>query len=214
MAGIKLKKIKVIHLLFYPEQLGDLADDLIKLPPPESIRIGRRQLPVPKDADEFTDNICYGQRLYFSKEEPSDVALILRFTIGYFYPLYKKAKWNEERSTEIVKKVLNCTLVEIYPTVMHLINLTSEVAEREQKLLHREPSRIERAAGIERLSVFSELSSLDFLCKTMNITSDQALLLSYNECLVRFMMQKEITEYQERYMDLLRIESEAKYKKK
>jgi len=214
VAGMKLKKIKVIHLLFYPERLGGLADDLIKLPPPEVIKIGRKQLPVPKDVDEFTDNICYGQRLYFSKEEPNDVALILRFIIGYFYPLYKKSKWSEERSTDIVKKVLNCTLVELYPTVMHLINLTSEVAEREQKLLHREPSKIERAAGIEKLSVFSELSSLDFLCKTMNITTDQALLLSYNECLVRFMMQKEIAEYQERLMDLLRIESEAKIKKR
>jgi hypothetical protein len=95
---------------------------------------------------------------------------------------------------------------------MHLVTLIGEMAEREQKLLHREPTKMELAAGIEKLNVFSDLTSLDFLRDAMKCTVPEVLLTPYNECLVRFMIAKEQADYQERYYDLMNKESEHKSK--
>jgi hypothetical protein len=95
---------------------------------------------------------------------------------------------------------------------MHLTNLVSEMAERERSLLHREPSKTELAAGIEKLNVFSELTSLDFLRDAMKVTVPEVLLTPYNECLVRFMIAKAQADFQERYYDLMKRESEPKGK--
>jgi hypothetical protein len=86
---------------------------------------------------------------------------------------------------------------------MHLIGLIAETLTREEKLLHRQPTKKELAAGIEKLNPFAELSSLDFLRDNMNITMQEVMLAPYNECLVRFMLAKETMEYQERYYKLL-----------
>jgi hypothetical protein len=85
---------------------------------------------------------------------------------------------------------------------------------REQALLHREPTKQEKAAGIEKLSIFSELNSLDFLRNTMNKTLEEVMLTPYNECLVRFMMAKEHAAYLDRYYEIQKEESEAKIKRK
>ena len=101
---------------------------------------------------------------------------------------------------------------EVYPVAMHLTNLYVELADREQKLLHREPSKVELAAGIERLNIFAELNSIDFLRDAMKIPVAEVLLTPYKECLVRFMVAKETAAYQERYFELLRVQSEPKSK--
>ena len=87
---------------------------------------------------------------------------------------------------------------------MHLINLIGELAEREKSLLYREPSKVEKAAGIEKLNVYAEMTSLDYLRDNMKITVPEVLLTPYNECLVRFMIAKETMEFNERYAELLR----------
>jgi hypothetical protein len=95
---------------------------------------------------------------------------------------------------------------------MHLISLVGEMIEKEQKLLHREPSKQELAAGIEKLNVFSDLTSLDFLRDTMKCTVPEVLLTPYNECLVRFMIAHETNSYQERYFEEIQKSSNTKNK--
>jgi len=111
-------------------------------------------------------------------------------------------------------KILPCKVKELYPVAMHLIKLVSELADREIKLLHREPSKIEKAAGIDKLNIFTELNSLDFLRDAMKITVPEVLLTPYNECLVRFMNAKEMAAFQERYFELIKEEATAKPKYK
>ena len=88
------------------------------------------------------------------------------------------------------------------------------MTERERNLLHREPSKLERAAGIEKLNRFADLTSLDFLRDEMKMPIEEVLLQPYNECLVRFMLAKEKADYQERYYKLLHEETEMKIKRK
>jgi hypothetical protein len=92
---------------------------------------------------------------------------------------------------------------------MHLTTLIGEMAEREQKLLHREPTKIELAAGIESLNIYSELSAIDFLRDTLKITIEEVLLLPYSECLVRFMQAKAVSDYQENYTKEIEVKTKA-----
>lgn len=73
---------------------------------------------------------------------------------------------------------------------------------------------MELAAGIEKLNIFSELTALDFLRDVMKITIAEVLLTPYKECLVRFMLAKETADFQERYYELMKEESQPKPKYK
>jgi hypothetical protein len=189
-----------------------LPDGLVQLPVPDKLKIGRKQLPVPQTLEEFTSNLCYGQRLFMMRKEDNDFGVIVRILDGYYYTLKTGEKWDEDKALLFGKIVINLLVKDLYPTAMHLINLVAEMAEREQKLLHREPSKVELAAGIEKLNVFSELTSLDFLRDAMKCTVPEVLLTPYDECLVRFMIAKETADFQERYFELMKEQSQPKSK--
>ena len=206
-------RLTLYDMMFNFEPYRNLPDDLVKLPVPTRMKIGWCSVPVPQDLEEFTANLCYGQRLFFTQKEDNDYGVIIRVVDGYFYPLLTKKPWDVDKALRFGKKVLSCRISELYPVAMHLITLVAEMAERETKLLHRDPSKLELAAGIEKLNVFSELSSLHFLRDVMKITVPEVMLTPYKECLVHFMMQKETDDYRDRYMKLAQEEAQAKNKK-
>jgi hypothetical protein len=213
MARIKqLEKLTLKDMMLNLQSYIGLSEGLAQLPLPLYIDIGFKRLIIPKDLDEFTNNICYGQRLFMVRKEDNDFGVILRTLDGYYYPILTNNKWDEEKALLIGKKIITCKAKDLYPVAMHLITLVGEMADREQKLLHREPSKIEKAAGIEKLNVFSELNALDFLRDAMKITVPEVLLTPYNECLVRFMIAKETNAFQERYFDLMKEDSKPKSK--
>ena len=199
--------------MFSPEYTG-LSDGLSQLPLPEHLKIKRAVFPIPKNLDELSENICYGQRLFLVRKEDNDIGMILRVIDGYYYPMFTKNKWDEDKALLFGKTVITLKVVNLYPIAMHLVTLIAQMIDREQKLLHREPSKQEKAAGIDKLSIFSELNALDFLRDSLKKTIEEVMLTNYNECLVRFMREKEVGAYQERYMEVIKRESESKNKYK
>lgn len=189
-----------------------LPDGLIQLPLPEYLKINRKKFFIPQNLKEFTDGLCYGQRIFLTQKEDNDFGLIVRVIDGCYYSLVTKHKWDADEALLFGKKVLSCNVSDLYPVATHLITLIGEMTEREQSLLYREPSKIEKAAGIEKLNVFSDLTSLDFLRDAMKVTVPEVLLTPYNECLVRFMIAKEQAGFQERYYELIKQNSESKSK--
>lgn len=194
-----IDKLTLLEMINNFQYYIGLPDGLSQLPLSEYIKIKRKKLTIPKGLKEFTDNICYGQRLFLMRKEENDFGSILRVVEGYYYSYFNK--WDEDKALLFGKYILPLKAKDLYPVAMHLTTLIGEMAEREQKLLHREPTKIELAAGIEKLNVFSELTSLDFLRDAMKCTVPEVLLTPYNECLVRFMVAKEQAGYQERYMN-------------
>ena len=215
MARLKdIEKLTLREMMYNFELYSGISDGLILLPVPEYFKLRSQRLPVPLTLNDYTENICYGQRMFLSQNEENDFGVIFRVIDGYYYPLSTNKKWDADKALLFGKKVLPCTVKEIYPIAMHLIKLVSEMADREQLLLHREPSKIELAAGIEKLNIFSELSSLDFLRDAMKITVEEVLLTPYKECLVRFMMAKETDDYRECYFELIQEEAKSNLKHK
>jgi len=189
-----------------------LPDGLIQLPVPDSIKINRKTFSIPGTMDELSKEICYGQRLFLVRKEENDFGSILRAMDGYYYTLSTKQKWDEDKALLFGKKILPLLVKDLYPVAMHLITLVGEMISKEQELLFREPSKIEKAAGIDKLNVFSELSSLYFLRDTLKVTIPEVLLTPYTECLVLFMKAKAESEYMENYNKELAEVSKTKNK--
>ena len=214
MARVKdIEDLTLKEMIENIDLYAGLPEGLAQLPVPDYIRIKRKKLAIPKNVDEFTDKLCYGQRLFLTRKEDNDFGLILRVMDGYYYPQVVD-KWDEDRALLFGKYVLTLRVVDLYPAAMYLVTLISEMIEKENKLLYRAPSKIELAAGIEKLNIFSDLTSLDFLRDVMKCTVPEVLLTPYNECLVRFMIAKETNEYQERYYQLMNELSKTKSKYK
>jgi hypothetical protein len=209
-----IEKITLEDMMFRWEKYYTLPEWLIKFPVPDFIKIDGKMMPVPQDLDEFTKTLCYGQRIFMVRKEDNDFGHIIRVMDGYYYSLWMKKIWDADEALLFGKKVLTCRVEHLYPVAMHLTNLLSELADRERKLLHREPSKMELASGIEKLNVFSEMTALDFLRDAMKITVPEVLLTPYNECLVRFMMAKEQADFQERHYELMKEETKTKSKYK
>ncbi len=142
-----VNKLRLKDMILNNDEYMGLSEGLAQLPVPEQIRIGMFRYPVPQTVDDFTTAICYGQRLYLNREEKNDYGVILRLTTGYYYSTVTGKKWDEDRALLFGKKIITCTVCELYPVATHLTKLISEMVEREQTLLHREPSKTELAAG-------------------------------------------------------------------
>ena len=208
-------KLSLRDMMLNLDIYSGLSDGLSQLPLPEYIRIGRKNYLIPQSMEEFTDSICYGQRLFLTRKEENDFGLIVRVMDGYYYPLVTNKKWDADDALLFGKNILTCKVVDLYPVAMHLIKLVADLIEKEHKLLHREPSKMELAAGIEKMNVFSDMMSLDFLAQSMKITIPEVLLTPYNECLVRFMMAKVTNDFQENYNRLAQetVTPKSKYQK-
>ena len=209
----RIEKLTLKEMMFNFELYEGLPEGLGQLPCPTYIKIGMSYYHIPENLKEFTDNLCYGQRIFLGHAEDEDFSTIVRIIDGYYYSIVTKQKWDADKALLFGKKVLTCKVNELYPTTMHLASLIKEMTDREQELLHREPSKLELAAGIEKLTVFAELNALDFLRDAMKITVPEVLLTPYNECLVRFMIAKETMEFQERHFNIQMETAKAKSKK-
>jgi len=194
-------------------EYGGLSEGLSLLPVPLTIRIGRKNYAIPQTVDEFTAGICYGQRMFFAHDEPNDYGAIIRTIDGYYFPVVTGEKWDQDRALLFGKIVITCKVLELYPVVIHLIKLIGEMIAQEQRLLHREPTKMELAAGVEKLNIFSDLTALNFLRDAMKIPVAEVLLTPYRECLVRFMLEKETEDYKTRYIQLMNEEYKSKNKK-
>lgn len=215
MAQVRpLNKLRLKDMILGFEKYFGLPEGLAKLPTPREIKIGNKTFKVPMTKEEVMDNICYGQRVFLMQPEDNDFKLILRTIEGYYYPLYYRKEFDTNKALFFGKKVVYCKAKDLYPVAMHMITLLGEIKEQETKLLSREPSKIELAAGIEKLSIFSELTNLDFLRDDMKITMQEVLLTPYKECLVRFMIAKETRAYEARYVELLKEQSSIKNRQK
>jgi hypothetical protein len=209
---IDLKRLTLREMIQNIDLYIGLSSGLIQLPVPQFLKIGRKKLKVPESLDEFCKSICYGQRVFLTQKEDNDFGLILRMIDGYYYSIYSSKEWDSDKALQFGKIVLTCKVEYLYPVAMYLVKLVNEMSDREIKLLHREPSKIELAAGIEKLNVFSEMTALHFLRDAMKITVPEVLLTPYNECLVHFMIAKEINQYQENYYKLIQEQSKLKGK--
>lgn len=210
---VPIERLTLREMTLEPQRYAALAEGLTQLPLPQYFKLGRKRLPIPADADAFSKSITYGQKLFFMQDEGFDLGIILRYVAGYYYTFATGQPWNEANALKFGKKVLALRVVELYPVAQHLVNLMAELITTERKLLHREPTQQERAAGVERLNKFADLSNVIFLMEQFKCDEAAVMLKPYPDCLVRFMMQREQVAYNERLTEVYRKEQQTKAKR-
>jgi len=209
---VGVDKLTLYRMTAEPQRYSGLAEGLKDLPVPLTLKVGRQVLPVPQDLDTLCGNITYGQRMWFAEQEQWDTGLIVRLLAGYYQPLYTKMPWQETAALLFRNKVIHLLAKDVYPIANHFTQLMEQLVERERKLLHRTPTAEEKAAGIERLTRFADLTAVLFLQDSFKCTVDAVMGLPYNDCLVRFMLAKEQGEYQDRLTAVYREKNKSKYK--
>lgn len=209
-----LSRLTLRTFVLEPQRYEALTADLLALPVPSTIVVAGTVCTVPQTAEDMSDNITYGQRLYFEQQEDFDIGVVLRYVCGYFYPLASGRPWDEVEALVFGRKVLSSLVKDLYPVAKHLTALMSTLVENERKLLYREPTKQERAAGIDKLAIFAPLSNLMFLATAFGCTQAQVPAQPYKDCLVRFMLAKEQAAFNERLADIHRKESAPKQTRK
>lgn len=210
---VSINRLTLQRYALEQHRYSGLSEGLKALPVPEALRIGRHTYPVPSDLDAFCADLTYGQRQYLAEKEGIDVGVILRLTAGYYYPIATGRPWNEKQALSFGKIVLNSLVKDLYPVTNHLTTLMEQLVNREAKLLNRKPSKQEKAAGIDKLTKFADLTAMLFLQQSFNTTPEAVMLLPYNDCLVRFMLSKEQAAFQDRLTEVYRKERESKAKR-
>jgi hypothetical protein len=201
---VPINKLTLWHLVFEPAKYTRFVEGFALLPLPEHLHVGRRRLTIPAGLEDFAGNLTYGQKLYLMTEEPFDTGIIMRYVAGYFYSEYTGKPWSETGALQFSRKILYSQLKDLYPVAIHLVNLMGELVDREKTLLHRAPTADERAAGVENLNRFSELTAMLFLMDSFRATEEQVLAKPYEDCLVRFMLAKEQNAYAQRLIEVQR----------
>jgi len=206
----KISRLDLGTMISEPLRYDGLREGLASLPLPELLTIRGKKLTIPTNLNDFCDNVTYGQKIFFQRPEENEYGIVLRFISGYFYPLFSGKEWDENRALKFGSFVLRSKVLEVYPVALHLVTLMGQLAEREVKLLERKPTSEERQAGIDKLSLFSDLSSILFLQESFRCSWDEVLGKPYNDCLVRFMYQKEQNAYAERLSEIYRKQQSKK----
>jgi hypothetical protein len=209
------ENLTIREMFIDPVKYSGLSDQLAALPCPGELQFDSTGFQIPADLDQFSAAITYGQKYFMATAERIDLNVIVRYIGGYYYPMVTGQKWDEPACLAWATKTLPpMKVVELYPAANRLLTLMAELVAREQKLLHREPSKQEQHAHIERLDKFGDLSALKFLQNEFKIPRGEVMQLPYNDCLVEFVYNHEQALFTERLTEVYRKEQESKTKYK
>lgn len=181
-----------------------LCKQLTYLPTPEYIRIGFHLYKAPLDVIEFSGNLTWGQRLFMATNIETDIESFLYFTACYCQGL-KSNHYDEAKIFGLFKKMQSCKLKELYPYTVKLVELFEQLIRNEKDKLYRPMDKKMLAAEVERLNIFSEFQTLEYLanrykCKRI----EDALNIPYDMALTMLYEKKESEMFQERYNEILK----------
>jgi len=180
-----------------------LQKQLSELACPNEIRIGLKYYPVPLTVNEFKSNLCWGQRLMMNTVHTSDFESFLFYFANYYQPIVTKKPHSEKAVMAFYKKIVNCHVEEIYPVLTKLVNHYLELVQIEARKLSSPPDKKLRAAEIDRLKPFNDLSILELVSNKCKVRLDEAHLQPYNVVFALLWYEKEQQEFQKRYNEII-----------
>jgi len=183
------------NTVIFQQQLTDLAC-------PYTLRIGLKRYPVPLTIDEFRDSICWGQRLMMATEHQNDFESILFFVANYYQPIITKKPFDEKLVMKVYRKLAYCNVQELYPVLMRLVKLFTEVVEIEAQKLDSKPSKDMLAAEINRLQPFSDMNILELVSNRCRVPLSEAHLIEYNIVFALLWAEKETADFNKRFSEI------------
>lgn len=177
-----------------------LIQQLSELACPEFLRIGLRYYKVPTNVHEFRDSLCWGQRLMMATPHTYDHESMLYFVANYFYP----GGHSPEGVQKFYPKLFNSFAKDIYPVLVRLVSLFEQTIEIEEKKLTGFVSPEMRAADIDKLKAFTDLSILQMIAEKTGCKLKDAHLEGYNTVFALLLQEKETADFARRYEQILK----------
>lgn len=188
-----------------------LVEQLEQLPCPSEIRIGLRYYPVPRNVNEFRDKIVWGQRLMMATMCENEIDALVNFVANYYYPMARKKPFSETGVIKFFDRIVTCQAKELFPVLLRMVTLFEETLQIENKQLNSKPDRTAVAAGINELSIFSDLTILEMIADKCRVELEkEAHLVSYNTVFALLLKEKKTAEFNKKYQELSLIQSKQK----
>jgi hypothetical protein len=199
----RLRYITLKRLVRIKGDPSKLIEQLAEMPTPGSIRIGWKRYGVPQNLNDFRDAICWGQRLMMATPHKTDFETFMYFVCNYYQPIVTKKPFDEQLVMRLYRKIVNCNISELYPVAMHFVKLFNEMIDIEQSKLNSTPDAMMRAAGIDSLSIFSDLAILKLVANECKVKLNDAHLVDYNTVFSLLYEAKLMKDFTETYNQLL-----------
>lgn len=180
-----------------------LCKQLATLPVKDYTRIGFKLYKTPQSVKEFTSYINWGQRLYMATNHDKDIESFLYFTACYIQGLRDK-KYDEAKIVGVFNQLRRIKLKDLYPLTVKIQDMFIELIKNETEKLYKPIDPKMRAAEVERLSVFSEFQTLEYLANRYKCSLDEAYNIPYDLALTFLWEKKEVDEFSERYTEILK----------
>lgn len=187
-----------------------LCKQLSQLACPGELRIGFKGYPVPETANDFRDNICWGQRLFMASPQSTDWESFLYFIACYYQPIVTGKSYDEMAVIKFYNKIVNCHAHEAYPVLTRFVGYMEDIVRLENDKLDQPPDKDMRAAEIERLKPFSELNILELISQKCRVPLSEAHLIEYNVVFALLWAERETIAFQRRYNEILIAKNKTK----
>jgi hypothetical protein len=182
--------------------VSTLQKQLTELACPYTITIGLRTYLVPITVNDLRDNICWGQRLLMATPHTNDFESILYFVCNYYQPIVTRSPFDENKVNRLYKKIARVNVVDLYPVLVRLVTLFTEMVEIEAQKLNSEPSKEMRAAEVDRLKPFSDLNILEMISNKCKVPLSEAHLQEYNVVFALLWCEKETADFNQRFYQI------------
>lgn len=188
-----------------------LVEQLEQLPCPYNLRIGLKYYHVPRNVNEFRDKLVWGQRLMMATMCENEIDAMVNFVANYYYPIVTKKPFDEEGVKKFFDKLVSCQGKELFPVLLRMVKLFEETLQIENKQLNSKPDKTAIAAGVNDLSIFSDLTILEMIAEKCRVELEkEAHLVSYNTVFALLLKEKRTAEFNKRYQELSLIKDKAK----
>jgi hypothetical protein len=203
--GTHIDFLTLDRMLALKGDLQPLIKQLTLLPCPDTFRIGWGLYDVPKSLNEFRDNICWGQRLMMLEPHTSDLDTFRLFVANFYQPFVTGKKFDDGLVKKVAKKLAKCSVKELYPVSLRLIDLFNQTLKVESEKLNSEPDSVMKAAEVDKLKVFSDMVILKIISDKCKVKLSKAHLVDYNTVFALLWEDKEVNDYTKRYQKLMEL---------
>jgi len=150
----------------------------------------------------------FGQKIYLhqivQENEENIVDALVDIVLIYAQEQITGKDFDINKINELKNSFDNIFLVDLYSTAFSYIEQLKAVLEAEKNVLHKEPTREQKLAGIDMFSDFGVMNTVKALAGGDILKYDAVTKLEYNVVFTHMVMNKVQSDFEDNYRSVLK----------
>lgn len=150
----------------------------------------------------------FGQKIYLhelvKENEENIVNALTDIVLVYSQEQITGKDFDIGKINDLKNSFDNIFLVDLYSTAMYYIEQLKVVLESERNVLHKEPTREQKLAGIDMFSDFGVMNTIKALAGGDILKYDAVTKLEYNVVFTHMVMNKVQSDFEENYRAVMK----------